>query len=99
MLRTLIGAAALSVVLTGAAHAQLGNTGNTGNTASDNMKMNMLPGDRHLTPEEQQREREIEARYNETVRDMPDKKGAKDPWGNLRPSGAPATAANKTQKK
>ena len=47
------------------------------------MKMNMMPDSRrHLTPEEAQREREIESQYNETVQDkIPDKKASNDPWG------------------
>jgi hypothetical protein len=39
---------------------------------------------RHVTPEEQQREREIENRYRETVSKIPDKKATNDPWGSMR---------------
>ena len=48
--------------------------------------MNMMPDNRRrLTPEEAQREREIEAQYNQTVNDkIPDKKASNDPWGIVR---------------
>ena len=48
--------------------------------------MNMMPDNRrHLTPEEAQREREIESQYNRTVNDkIPDKKASNDPWGIVR---------------
>ena len=40
---------------------------------------------RHLTPEEAQREREIESRYNQTINEkIPDKKTSNDPWGIVR---------------
>ena len=57
-----------------------------GNTSGGGMNMNMMPDNRRrLTPEEAQREREIESRYNQTVNDkIPDKKGSNDPWGIVR---------------
>ena len=67
-----------------------------GNTSGgDSIPMNMMPdGRRHLTPEEAQREREIESRYNETVSDkIPDKKSSNDPWGGIRSAPAAASAA------
>jgi hypothetical protein len=84
-MRKLIQAVAMLVLFTGTAHAQYTNqTG--GNTGGGDMKMNMMPDNRrHLTPEEAQREREIESRYNQTVNDkIPDKKGSNDPWGIVR---------------
>jgi hypothetical protein len=95
MLRILIGTAAITVLLAGAAQAQLGTTSNTGNTGNDNMRMNMMPDSRrHLTPEEAAREREIESQYNETVQDkIPDKKASNDPWGTLRAAPAASPAA------
>jgi hypothetical protein len=67
--------------------AQAQYTNNSGsNTGSDPLNMNMMPDNRRrLTPEEAQREREIESRYNQTVNDkIPDKKGSSDPWGIVR---------------
>ena len=83
MLRTLIGAAALTILLAGASNAQYNGGGSSGNTSGGDMQMNMMPdGRRHLTPEEAQREREIESRYNETVSDkIPDKKVVERPLG------------------
>ena len=48
--------------------------------------MNMMPDNRRrLTPEEAQREREIESQYNQTINDkIPDKKAPNDPWGIVR---------------
>ena len=94
MLRILLGAAALTVLLTGAANAQYGSSSG-GNTSGGDIHMNMMPdGRRHLTAEEAQREREIESRYNETVNDkIPDKKAANDPWGGIRSEPATPSAA------
>jgi hypothetical protein len=92
MLRKSIGATAVTLLLTGAAVAQFSNTGNTGNTGSG-LGMNMMPGERRVSPEEAQREREIEARYNATKDQIPEKKASKDPWGNVR--SAPASSAQK----
>jgi hypothetical protein len=97
MLRILLGAAALTVLLTGAASAQFNS--DSGNTAGGGgIPMNMAPDTRrHLTPEEAQREKEIESRYNETVSDkIPDKKSSNDPWGGMR--SAPAASAAKQRK-
>jgi hypothetical protein len=84
-MRKLIQAGAMLLLFTGAAHAQYTNQSG-GNTSGDNMKMNMMPDNqRHLTPEEAQREREIESQYNQTVNNkIPDKKSSNDPWGIVR---------------
>jgi hypothetical protein len=94
MLRILLGAAALTVLLTGTASAQFKSS--NGNTAGGgDIPVNMLPDTRrHLTPEEAQRERDIESRYNETVNNkIPDKKSSNDPWGGMRPAPAAVSAA------
>jgi hypothetical protein len=92
MLRKLIQAGAIVVLLTGDAFCQ---PASSGNTSSDSIPLNMLPDSRRrLTPEEQQRERDIEAQYNRTVNDkIPDKKGSKDPWGNIRSAPASSSAS------
>lgn len=94
MLHKLIQACALVVLLTGAAYAQMTDSGNT---SSGSMNMNMMPDNRRrLTPEQAQREQEIEREYRETVNSkIPDKKGSNDPWGKVRPSPAPTSAAKK----
>jgi hypothetical protein len=87
MLRKFIQAGAVLILFTGDAYCQLGSGGNTGNS----MPMSMSPRERSRSPEEIQREREIESQYNRTVNDkIPDKKPSNDPWGKLRP--APATS-------
>ena len=95
MMRKLIQAGAIVVVLTGDAYCQVGGTGNS---RGDSMPMSMLPDTRRrLTPEEAQREREIEAQYNRTVNDkIPDKKSSNDPWGNVR--SAPSAASRQQQR-
>jgi hypothetical protein len=84
-MRKLIQAAAMLFLFTGAAHAQYTNQSG-GNTSGGGMNMNMMPDNRrHVTPEEAQREREIESQYNQTVNDkIPDKKSSNDPWGIVR---------------
>jgi hypothetical protein len=94
MLRKLIQASAILILLTGDAFSQPG--GSSGNTGSS-MPMTLTPSERRRTPEELQRDREIEAQYNRTVNEkIPDKKAPADPWGNVR--SAPASSASKQQR-
>ena len=97
MLHKLIQASLLVVLFAGAAHAQM--TDSAINSSGTGMNMNMAPDNRrHLTPEQAQREQEIERDYRETVNNkIPDKKGSNDPWGKVRPSPAPTSAAKKQQ--
>ena len=64
------------------------------------MRMNMMPDNRRrLTPEEAQREREIESQYNQTVNDkIPDKKASNDPWGIVRKQPAANVSASSEQR-
>jgi hypothetical protein len=84
-MRKLFPAVAVLLLCMEAAHAQYTNQSGS-NTSGDPLQMNMMPDSRRrLTPEEAQREREIESRYNQTVNDkIPDKKGSNDPWGIVR---------------
>jgi hypothetical protein len=84
-MRKLIQAAAILVLFMGTAHAQYTNNSGS-NTSCDGINMNMMPDNRRrLTPEEAQREREIEAQYNQTINEkIPDKKTSNDPWGIVR---------------
>ena len=94
MLRKLIQASAILILLTGDAFSQPG--GSSGNTGSS-MPMTLTPSERRRTPEELQRDREIEAQYNRTVNEkIPDKKAPADPWGNVR--SAPTSSASKQQR-
>jgi len=95
MLRKLIPASAVLILLTGDAYCQLGAGGNTGSSMPP---MSMAPSAPRRTPEEIQRDREIEAQYNRTVNDkIPDKKSSNDPWGNIRSAPA-APSAGKQQR-
>jgi len=84
-MRKFIQAAAILVLFMETAHAQYNNQSG-GNTGSSGLNMNMMPDNRRrLTPEEAQREREIESQYNQTVHEtIPDKKTSNDPWGIVR---------------
>jgi hypothetical protein len=84
-MRKLIQTAAILVLFMGTAHAQYTNNSGS-NTSGDGVNMNMMPDNRRrLTPEEAQREREIEAQYNQTINEkIPDKKTSNDPWGIVR---------------
>ncbi len=83
-MRKLIPVVAVLLLLGEAAHAQY--TNQSGGNTGGGMNMNMMPDNRRrVTPEEAQREREIESQYNQTVNDkIPDKKGSNDPWGIVR---------------
>jgi hypothetical protein len=95
MLRKLIPASAILILLTVDAFSQLGS--GSGNTSSSMPPINLSPSERRRTPEELQRDREIEAQYNRTVNEkIPDKKAKADPWGNIR--SAPASSASKQQR-
>src|SRR5689334_8971881 len=84
-MRKFIQAGAILALFMGTAHAQYTNQSG-GNTSGSPLNMNMMPDNRrHLTPEEAQREREIESQYNQTINEkIPDKKASNDPWGIVR---------------
>ena len=84
-MRKLIPAVAVLLLFMEAAHAQYTNQSG-GNTGGNPLGMNMMPDNRrHLTPEEAQREREIESQYHQTINEkIPDKKASNDPWGIVR---------------
>jgi len=93
MLRKLVQAGIIVALSTATAYSQ---PGGTGNTPSDPMQLNMAPGSgRHVSPEERQREQELEAKYRDTVKQIPDKKGSKDPWGSVRTAPAKTTSTAK----
>jgi hypothetical protein len=99
MLQKLLGAAVIAVLFAGTASAQFGEAnGNTG--LGNGLTGNTIPdGRRRLTPEEAQREREIEAQYDRTINDrIPDRKSANDPWGNVRSAPAAASASKQPQR-
>ena len=95
MLRKLIPAVAIVVLSTATAYSQ---PGSTGNTASGSTGISMAPNSYgpYVSPEERQRQQELESKYRDTVNQIPDKKGSNDPWGSVR--GAPAKTTSSTAK-
>jgi hypothetical protein len=75
MLTKLIQAAAILVLLTGAAAAQLP-------MPTFHMGADKPPP----TPEELERDKAIDDAYKKSAKKIPDKKPAVDPWGNVRAS-------------
>ena len=71
----IVGAAAALALLTGVAAAQLPMPG-----------IDISPGrtSRPLTPEEKEKQKEIDDKYKATMQAIPEKKGPVDPWGNIR---------------
>jgi hypothetical protein len=81
MSRKLATAAAFLVLSAGLAHAQAG--GSYGGVMDSGMSLgsNTSSG---RSPEELERDKEIERKYQETIRKIPDKKVANDPWKTMR---------------
>ena len=60
--------------------------------------LNMMPELQSKTPEEKEAEAAREKAYRESLKKIPDAKGASDPWGAVRAEPAkPATAKPKTK--
>ncbi len=60
--------------------------------------LNMMPDLQSKTPEEKEAEAAREKAYRESLKKIPDAKGASDPWGAVRAEPAkPATAKPKTR--
>ena len=91
MLRIFVPAAAIVALLAGAAYAQ----NSSGNPLTPSFS---LGGDqkRKLTPEEQEKQNELDNAYKSATNKIPDKKTGSDPWAAVRPS-APAPAPKKKQ--
>ena len=89
MSRKLIGAAAIVVLSAGIAHAQY--TGPLPNSGydDDQFRFNMWPPlSRAQTQEDVGREHDIEQRYQETLKKIPNRKPSNDPWRKIRPAPA-----------
>jgi hypothetical protein len=79
MLRKLIQAGAALILLTGTAYAQFP------------MPSMSLGGDKPPpTPEQVERQKAIDNAYSNATKKIPDKQGAADPWGTVRPAQPPA---------
>jgi hypothetical protein len=74
--------AAVFALLTGPAYAQISTP-----------NVNLIPELQSKTPEEKAAEAERDKAYRESLRKIPDAKVSNDPWGNVRSTDAPKTAA------
>jgi len=55
--------------------------------------VNLIPELQSKTPEEKEQDAIKDRAYRESLKKIPDAKGASDPWGNVRSTEAPKTAA------
>lgn len=81
-------AAAVLALLTGPAYAQM-----------QTPSINLLADGPTKSPEEIERDQARDKAYKESLKKIPDAKGANDPWGNVRsdaPKSAPAKKAAKS---
>ncbi len=76
----LLGAVALAALLGSPAFAQMPH-------------INMMPELKSKTPEEIEREEKANKAYRDSLRKIPDAKGAADPWGDVRGAEAAKPAA------
>jgi hypothetical protein len=49
--------------------------------------INLLPEKKPLTPQEEERQKEIDQAYKNATKKIPDQKAASDPWGSMRDTG------------
>jgi len=85
ILHVLLGAAAISAVLTATAAAQFP------------MPQFSLQNDKKKTPEEIEHDRAIDKAYQSATKKIPDQSGANDPWATVRPAPPPAPARKKSE--
>ena len=83
----MLSAAAVMVLLTAPAYAQMPN-------------VNMMPELRSKSPEEKEQDAIRDKAYKDSLKKIPDAKGSSDPWGTMRstdtPKAAPAKQKTKT---
>ena len=76
----ILSAAAMLVLLTASAYAQMPN-------------VNLIPELGSKTPEEKEQEAVKDKAYRESLRKIPDAKTSSDPWGTVRSNETPKAAA------
>jgi hypothetical protein len=76
----ILGAAAVVALLAGPAYAQTPN-------------VNLIPELQSKSPEEKEADAIKEKAYKESLKKIPDAKGASDPWGTVRSTDTPKTSA------
>ena len=78
-------AAAMLVLLTGPAFAQMPN-------------INLIPDSPTKTDEQKQQDKVRDQEYKESLKKIPDAKGSSDPWGGVRSDAPKAATPAKTAK-
>ena len=78
----ILSAMAVAALLSGTAHAQMSTP-----------NINLIPELASKTPEEKEQETVRDQAYRESLKKIPDAKTSSDPWGTVRSSDAPKTAA------
>jgi len=78
----ILSAMALAVLLSGPAYAQMSTP-----------NINLIPELASKTPEEKEQEAVRDQAYRESLKKIPDAKTSSDPWGTVRSSDVPKTAA------
>ena len=76
----MLSAAAVMVLLTAPAYAQMPN-------------INMMPEFQSKSPEEKEQDAVRDKAYKDSLKKIPDAKTSSDPWGAVRSNDAPKTAA------
>ena len=76
----IFGAVAVIVLLAAPAYAQSPN-------------VNLMPEVRSKSPEEKEADAVRDKAYKESLKKIPDAKGSSDPWGSVRSTDTPKTAA------
>ena len=84
MLRTIIGAAAISAMLAGSALAQMP------------MPSISLQNDKQKSPDEIEHEKAVDRAYQSATKKIPDRSAVNDPWADVRPA-PPAAPPKKKQ--
>lgn len=56
--------------------------------------INLIPETRSKTPEERERDRQLERAYKDSLRKIPDAKASNDPWGAVRSNDTPASSSH-----
>jgi len=77
----ILRATAMLVLLTGPAFAQMPN-------------VNLIPEVESKTPEQIERDQQLQRAYRDSLRKIPDAKAANDPWGTVRGAETPAAASH-----
>ena len=75
----MLSAAAVMVLLTAPAYAQMPN-------------INMMPDIQSKSPEEKEQDAIRDKAYKESLKKIPDAKASSDPWGTMRSTDAPKAA-------